>query len=61
MDAIDTPQSLRQKAEQAFRLASQTLDTAVHDALMLHSQELLSRAERMEAALDNLHKAETAA
>ena len=59
--AIDTPESLRQKAEQASRLASMTWDTSTHDALVLYAQELLARAEKMEAALEQANHRDSAA
>jgi hypothetical protein len=45
----DTPQSLRERADRAFRLAGATADTSAHDALMLYGQELLAEAERIES------------
>jgi len=46
----DSPKSLRERAERAFRLASATMDASAHDALMLYGQELLAEAERIESA-----------
>lgn len=43
-----TPQSLREQAERAFRLAAATTDASAHDALMLYGQELIAKAERIE-------------
>jgi hypothetical protein len=39
-------------AERARRLASETLDASVHDALTLYGQELLARAEKLGAESD---------
>jgi hypothetical protein len=47
-----TPRFLRQEAERSLRIAANTFDTAIHDALMSYAQELLDRAEKMEAARD---------
>jgi hypothetical protein len=48
----DTPMSLRERADRAFRLASSTTDTSAHDALMLYGQELLAEAERIECGAE---------
>jgi hypothetical protein len=48
----DTPQSLRERADRAFRRASSTTDASAHDALMLYGQELLAEAERIECGAD---------
>jgi hypothetical protein len=45
-----TPGLLRQEAERSFRLAVATLDAAIHDALVACCQELLDRADEIEAA-----------
>jgi len=45
-----TPDLLRQEAERSFRLAVATLDAAIHDALGACCQELLDRADEIEAA-----------
>jgi hypothetical protein len=45
-----TPDLLRQEAERSFRLAVATLDAAIHDALVACCQELLDRADEIEAA-----------
>ena len=47
----ETVQMLRQRAEQSFRLAQGTTDQRTHDALADYAQDLLKRAERMEAVL----------
>jgi hypothetical protein len=48
----DTPQSLRERADRAFRLASGTTDASAHDALMLYGQELLAEADRIESTAE---------
>jgi hypothetical protein len=45
----ETVQTLREKAERAFRLAAATTDVSAHDALMLYGQELLAEVERIES------------
>ena len=50
MEAFDTPQSLRRKAEQALRLASAAWSDPVRDDLAAYAKELFERADRMEAA-----------
>lgn len=48
----DSPKSLRERAERAFRLASATTDASAHDALMLYGHELMAEAERIEGAAE---------
>ena len=48
----DTPQSLRERADRAFRLASGTTDASAHDALMFYGQELLAEADRIESTAE---------
>jgi hypothetical protein len=45
----NNPKQLRDMAERAYRLASETRDVSVHDALTLYGQELLAHAEKLEA------------
>jgi hypothetical protein len=48
----DTPQSLRERADRAFRLAASTADAAAHHALLLYGQGLLAEADRIESVAE---------
>jgi hypothetical protein len=48
--ALDTPQSLREKAEKCFRLAGNLPQGGDADTLERYGRELLEQAEQVEAA-----------
>ena len=50
-DLLNSPQQLREKADQCLRLAQSLMDPKDQNALMDYGRELLDRAERMERAL----------